>query len=322
MALIAVDVGGTKIAGALLSNEGAFLERMDDSVSNRKGRDIGRGIMHQIKDLEERAAVRSETLDAIGICVPGIYEPGAGTVWAPNLPGWESYPLLEELQAHLDEDIPVRIDSDRSCYILGEVWKGSARGCANAIFIAVGTGIGAGILVEGQVLRGIGNSAGAVGWMALDRPHREEYGKYGCFEYHASGAGLVRIARSYLAGDASYRGVLSNIPEEELNTKDIFTAYKADDPIAERVIGEAIEFWGMGVANFVSILNPEKIILGGGVFNAAGSLLEQIKEEAGRWAQPIAIREVSIELAALGSDAGLYGAGYLALSAYRNNSDE
>lgn len=319
MALIAVDVGGTKIAGALFSKKGKTLETCVDSVSGQKGPEIGQVIIDQIQSLSQLAADRSEPVEAIGVCVPGIFDPGEGTVWAPNLSGWESYPLLEEIRS-LAKDIPVSIDSDRSCYILGEMWKGNAQGCENAIFIAIGTGIGAGILVDGKVLRGIGNSAGAIGWMALDRPHRLAYSRYGCFEYHASGEGLARMAREYLSGSSDYQGTLSGIAKEELTARDIFAAYEQGDPIAEKVIRDAIEFWSMAIANLVSIFNPGKIILGGGVSDAAAPLLEQIKTEAKRWAQPIGFGEVSIELAGLGSDAGIYGAAYLALSACNKKS--
>jgi glucokinase len=312
MAVIALDVGGTKIAGALFSNEKEVGHRIIDSVSEKKKSEISRIIQDQINSLIEQAESCSESVKAIGACVPGIYHPEDGTVWAPNIPGWESYPLLEKIRAATNNQIPVQIESDRSCYILGEVWKGDAQGCKDAIFIAVGTGIGAGITVDGQVLRGQGGIAGAIGWMGLDRPFQPDYSKYGCFEYHASGDGLARIARKYIDEKHAYQGLLSSNPQEKITSRDVFAAYKQDDSIANRVIQEAVEYWGMAAANLISIFNPEKIIFGGGVFDAAAPLLNQIKTEAKKWAQPLAFKKVTIELTRLGSDAGLYGAAYLA----------
>lgn len=309
MALIAIDIGGTKIAGALFSDEGQRLEKIVSSVDDRKEKEIGDLICSQIKNLIRKAA----KVDAIGISVPGIYFSEKGTVWAPNLPGWESYPLNDHVQQQV-ENISVTIDSDRSCYILGEVWKGNAQGCKDAIFLAVGTGIGAGILVDGRVLHGTGNIAGAVGWMGLNRHHRAEYSQYGCFEYHASGEGLVRVARDYLDENRSYSGELTKKDQNKLTTRDLFAAFKKNDPIAVQVIHEAVEYWGMATANLVSIFNPEKIIFGGGVFDAAAFLLDRIKKETKQWAQPIAIDQVSIDIAALGNEAGIYGAAYLALT--------
>lgn len=315
MALIAIDIGGTKIAGALFSDEGELFEKIISPVDERKGAEIGDLACDQIKNLLQK----TDGVKAIGVSVPGIYFPEKGTVWAPNLPEWESFPLKDHIQKQV-KNLSVTIDSDRSCYILGEVWQGNARGCKDAIFLAVGTGIGAGILVDGRVLHGTGNIAGAVGWMGLNRPYRAEYSQYGCFEYHASGEGLVRVAHDYLNKNESYNGELQKTDSSELNTRDVFAAFEKNDPIAVRVIHEAVEFWGMATANLISIFNPEKIIFGGGVFDAAESLLDQIKEETKRWAQPIAINQVSIDIAGLGNEAGIYGAAYLALTS--QNSKE
>lgn len=320
MAIIAIDVGGTKIAGALFSEEGKPVEKVMDVVSGKKGDDVGQIILEQIRSLLKLAKSSSKSVEAIGICVPGIYDSEKGTVWAPNIPGWDSYPLRDEIMNEMDNCPPVFIESDRSCYILGEVWKGNARGCKDAIFLAVGTGIGAGILVDGSILRGAGNIAGAVGWLALNRPHQPAYNDYGCFECHASGEGLARMARKAMTDESNYNGILRSKPAQNVTGKDVFSAYGKDDPIAGKVIHETIELWGMGVANLISIFNPETIILGGGVMESSGQFLGQIKAEAARWAQPISFKQVSIELAGLGSDAALYGAAYLASSAPNENN--
>lgn len=312
MALIAVDVGGTKIASALFSRKGKMIEKVEEPVNERKGDEIADIICGQISHLNTKATERSTVTEAVGVSIPGIYDPKQDSVWAPNLEGWESYPLKRQIKQELDNTIPVTIESDRTCYILGEVWMGNAQNCKDAIFLAVGTGIGAGILVDGRVLHGTGNIAGAIGWMGLNRPHNEEYSKYGCFECHASGEGLVRVARKYLKNQKFTNGELIHIKPDKLTTRDIFNAYENSDPLAVRVIDEAIEFWGMATANLVSIFNPEKILFGGGVFETAASLIDSIQKEAGKWAQPIAIEQVTIEHAKLGSEAGLYGAAHLA----------
>jgi glucokinase len=233
-------------------------------------------------------------------------------VWAPNIPGWENYPLQAELESALaDKTLRVTIDSDRACCILGETWRGAARGCRNAIFLAVGTGIGAGILVDGKILRGAGDSAGAIGWLALERPFRRKYVQCGCFEYYASGEGLVKVANEL--GAARRTGALSR--PRFRTARDVFAAYERSDRVARNTVGQAIEFWGMAVANLVSLFNPEKIIFGGGVFGPAKEFLGDIHDEARKWAQPIAIRQVKLVASRLGPDAGLYGAGALALAA-------
>ena len=222
---------------------------------------------------------RGSKVEAIGISVPGISHSIKGTVWAPNIPGWEDYPLKNEITDSFG-DIPVTIESDRTCYILGELWQGNAQGCNDAIYMAVGTGIGAGIIVNGNVLRGSHDVAGAIGWMALSRPYIEEYKDCGCFEHFASGEGIARLARIIIKEEKSYFGELKNKLPEEITSYDIFSAYERKDSIAVRVIEQCIGFWGMAVANLVSLFNPEKIILGGGVFGPAIPLIPAIVKEA------------------------------------------
>jgi glucokinase len=313
MPVIALDLGGTKLTGALFNTDGHILSKTKNSLERRTGADVGKLILQQVNELISRAIAMNEKISAIGICVPGIAHAKTGKVWAPNIPGWDDYPLLDEMkQAVKDENIKIKIDSDRACYILGEVWKGNAHGCKDAIFLSVGTGIGAGILVNNEVLRGSHDIAGAIGWMALDRPFREKYTACGCFEYNASGEGLVKVGKEMLNND-NYKTVLKNIDIPSFLAKDVFDAYDNGDELAKKIIADAIEYWGMAVANLVSLFNPEKIIFGGGVFGPALKFLDAIYTESKKWAQPISIQQVTLEGSELGSDAGLYGAGWLVL---------
>lgn len=312
MCVLGVDLGGTKLALALFSVEGSLLVKDAIPLDNRKGSEVGRLINEQIKRFVDLAEKRGDQVKSIGISVPGISHTDSGCVWAPNIPGWEDYPLMSEIRSSVS-NIPVTIDSDRACYILGELWQGNARGCNDAIYLGVGTGIGAGMLVNGEVLRGSHNIAGAIGWMALDRPFLDKYKDCGCFEFFASGEGIARVARSILEEEKEYTGELGNMNPEEVTSYDVFTAYEYRDPVAVRVIEICIEFWGMAVANLVSLFNPEKIIIGGGVFGPAVPLIPVIRQEAMKWAQPVSISQVSIEPSALSGEAGVYGAGFLAL---------
>lgn len=302
MAVIALDLGGTKLAAALFDNNGHMPFKASHSLNKSKGKEVGQLISATIREVLYKATATSESVSSVGICIPGIYHSKTGTVWAPNIPGWEDYPLLDELKQIVnDTKIKVRIDSDRACYILGEVWKGNAKGCSDAIFLSVGTGIGAGILINNEVLRGSNDIAGAIGWMGLDRPFKDKYIQCGDFEGNASGEGIAKVAKELMGNDRI------------LSAKDVFDAYENGDELAKKVIDNAIECWGMAVANLVSLFNPEKIIFGGGVFGPALKFLDEIYLEAKKWAQPISIQQVKLEASALGNDAGLYGAGWLAM---------
>lgn len=277
---------------------------------------MGELIVGQIRRLQKAAVQRGLTDRAVGICVPGIAQPRTGRVWAPNIPGWEDYPLKAEIRSAIsDSGIKIAVTSDRAASILGEAWQGAARGCRNAIFLAVGTGIGAGILMDDRVLDGAHGIAGAVGWLALDRPFRREYVDCGCFESHASGEGIAKMAAATVARRKAYRGPLRN--SSQLTARNVFTAYEAGDGVAKEVLSQAIEFWGMAAANLVSLFNPEKIVFGGGVFGPATQFLDAIATEARRWAQPVAMERAKFEASQLGGDAALYGAGFLALRAAR-----
>lgn len=286
-AVLALDLGGTKLAAALFDPAGHVRQRATYPLDGRQGTQVGALILQAVREFTQHARVA-----AVGVAVPGIYRSQSGTVWAPNIPGWDDYPLLTELRDALGDDVACAIESDRTCYILGEVWQGNARGARNAVFIAVGTGIGAGIMVDGRVIRGHADIAGAIGWLALDRPYDEKYRDCGNFEFYAAGPGIARAAH--------------------MSTEQVF-ATRRSDPEARAVIDRAVAYWGMAVANLVSLLNPEVIVFGGGVFGPATDLLEDIYREALQWAQPISIRQVRLAPSALGSDAGLYGAGRVAL---------
>ena len=308
MSLLGVDLGGTKLALAVLDEQGHTRFKDKAALNGRRGKEIGELIRAKISEAIQQARHSGSDIKSIGISVPGIGK--EGSVWAPNLPEWENYPLLGEVK-EVCGDIPVIIDSDRSCYILGEQWQGNAQGCNNAIFLAVGTGIGAGILVNGAVLHGSSGAAGAIGWMALNRPYKPDYTRCGCFEHYASGEGIANLAKNLLKEDESYTGELSE--KVPVTAPDVFGAFQRGDRLAASVLDHCIAYWGMAIANLVSIFNPEKIIVGGGVFGPALEFIPRIKAEAEKWGQPVSIHQYRLEGSALGDAAGVYGAAYLAL---------
>ena len=314
MPVIAFDLGGTKLAGALFSDEGEMIYTHTTALEKRKGSEVGELILQQANSLLNKAHGLRIAVRSMGICVPGIAYAKSGKVWAPNIPGWGNYPLLDELQNGInDKNVSIKIDSDRSAYILGELWKGNAKGCNDAIFISVGTGIGAGILVNGEVLRGSGDIAGAIGWLGLSKPYEQKFIGCGCFEYNASGEGISKVVNEMGENNVYAKSILRSHGTGATSAQTVFDAYEKGDKLAVAVVQNAVQYWGMAVANLVSIFNPEKIIFGGGVFGPALRFLNEIYAEAKKWAQPISIQQVKIEGSALGSAAGLYGAGYLAL---------
>lgn len=282
--VLAVDLGGTKTAIARVDEEGTLADRRSFPSAHSLTESVD-----QIVTIVRA----SRHVDAIGIIVPGIYAPLTGTAWCPNLWGAEHVPLRKALKDRLDTR--VLIDSDRSGYVLGEAWQGAARGLRHVVFVGIGTGIGVGILSDGVVIRGAGGIAGAAGWFALNPEWNESYGIAGCWEAEASGLGVAREA---------------NLPD----ARAVVAAARSGDERALRVLRRAAHYTAMGVANLISALNPEAVVLGGGLMTGAGDLmLDWIRSEVPRWAQPLAAAQCRIDLTSLGEDAGLFGAAKLAL---------
>lgn len=287
--VIAVDLGGTKLTTAIVDREGHISGRMKRPVV-RQG--LGASV-EQIKFAiqESLNASRADDLRAIGMIVPGIFDKHSGRAWAPNLWGHEHVPLLAELNSQLEVD--VTIGSDRAGYVLGEQWLGAARGLQDVVFVSVGTGIGAGIIAGGHLLHGSGGIAGAVGWCATNPDWREEYGRVGCWEAEAAGPALARRLNASAA-------------------EAVVEAARHGEPAALAAVEETARHLGLGIANLVSILNPEMIVLGGGLMQAGDLFLPAIRRVMPVWAQPVAAQRVRIELTQLGEDAGLLGAARLA----------
>lgn len=316
MSVIALDIGGTKIAGAFFEPDGSMSRYCKRLLEHRSGDRVGDLAVEVIREVLSALPAGVEA-KGIGVCIPGIVYSKTERVWAPNIPGWDNYPLADHIRKGLPElSAPIHIESDRSCHILGEVWKGAARGCDNAVFMAVGTGIGVGILIDGKLLHGQSDIIGAAGWMALHPPYLSDYDACGCFESYASGHGLGVQARKILQEDAAYNGPMRHKKIEEISAYDVFEHYPSGDSVAVAVLGRAIEFWGMASANLVSLLNPQKVIWGGGIFGPALPFIDDIYREALRWAQPISIRQTQF-VASQVEEAGLLGAAYLVI---RNKS--
>jgi len=287
---IGVDVGGTKIAAAVVDSEG----NIGAKIKTKTGQGGFAESVNQVAEIARRAAHDSRIawsdVSAIGIAVPGIYYAASGLVWAPNIPGWDHIPLRDELTAKLS--VRVVLDSDRAAYATGEQWLGAAHGLSDVIFLAVGTGIGAGIISGGRLIRGTGDIAGAVGWFALDPRKKEIYKQIGCFEAESAGPSLARRAGA--------------------TTETVIERARRGEEGAQEIVRAAIQYLAMGVANLVSVFNPQMIVLGGGLMQAGDLFLEPLRREMLEWAQPIAAKQVRIELSRLGEDAGLLGAARLA----------
>ena len=282
-ALVA-DLGGTKIAAARVDDAGRITQRR---VIPTPPQGAG-AVVDALADL--LSGLPAEDVGALGVDVPGLVR-GHGTVWAPNIPGWERMPLARMLKRRFR--LPVLIDSDRNAFVTGEAWLGSARNCRDVVFVAVGTGIGAGILSGGRLIRGHGELSGCLGWMAIRDRLRPEYKAVGCLESHAAGPGIARAAERIL--------------RRPIDAREVVKLARRGDARAREVIREAGRNLGLALANVVDVLNPEMIVVGGGVAAAGNLLLDPARATLKQWAQPLAATQVRVRRSRLGSNAGLLG---------------
>ena len=313
MVYIGVDLGGTKVTAALFNINGEIARSRTALLEGREGEAVATLMAELVTELLKEYKISGREKKSIGICVPGIAYSRTGRVWCPNIPGWEEFPLRDFMAKAIPGSL-ICTESDRTCYILGEVIAGCAKNCDTAVYMAVGTGIGLGILVDGVVLHGNSDIVGAIGWMALKPPYTHLYDKCGCYETHASGDGLATQTRKFLMETPRYNGELREIEPDKITSYHLFRAYEKGDEIAVRVMEQAIEMWGMAAANVVSLFNPQIVVFGGGVFGPATRFIERIYREACKWAQPISIKEAKFLPSSLPGLAGLYGAGAIAIN--------
>lgn len=285
---LVTDLGGTKIAAARVEDTGRITHRLLAPTPPEGGRAVVDTLTSLFRQLPGEGAC------ALGVDVPGLAYP-SGRVWAPNIPGWEHMPLGRMLSQRFD--LPVLVESDRNAFVTGEAWQGAAKKCADVVFVAIGTGIGAGIISGGRLIRGSGGLAGCVGWMAVRDRFVPAYKAMGCLESLVAGPGIARAARRVLRRAADAREVVR--------------LARHGDPGARRVITTAGHYLGLALANLVDILNPQMIVIGGGVAAAGNLLLRPARATMQQWAQPLAVKQVRIRRSRLGAQAGLLGAAKL-----------
>ena len=297
-ALVA-DLGGTKIAAARVDGSGRITHQLRASTPGAGGMEV----VEALAELLGRLAARGNQAGApggIGVGVPGLAD-ADGVVWAPNLPGWERMPLSKLLGRRFR--LPVVVESDRNAFVTGEAWLGAANGCRDVVFVAIGTGVGAGIISGGRLIRGFGELAGCLGWMTVCDRYLPQYRAVGCLEAHVAGPGIARAARRVFGGS--------------LDAREVVKRARAGDSRARRIIAQAGQVLGLGFANLVDILNPQMIVIGGGVAGAGELLLGPARETMKRWAQPLAVKQDRVCRSQLGAQAGLLGAARLCFDRLR-----
>lgn len=309
---IGVDVGGTKIDVGLVDHLGRILEEAQESTDQSGPLGPVEQIVRLIREVTWARTVDLSDLAGVGIGVPGMPDTGNGGVWAPNVRGWTDFPLARHLTERLG--VPVVVENDGRTAALGECWCGAGRGARSVALIVVGTGIGGGAVVDGELIRGRHGVAGAFGWFVIPGvgPRRPDLGD---LESLAAGPVIGEQARKLAAaGDSpSMLEIAGSV--DKITGRTAFAA-AAGDPAARRLVRKWAEHLAMGIANLVVVLDPDVIIIGGGVAANFAQFEPDLRDALAKYAHPFARNELKIVPAGLGPRAGVIGAARLALYSF------
>lgn len=314
--LIGVDVGGTNIRMGSVTPDGAILKKLEYSTDmSGGGRAMMEALISRVEDFAREVAEGDLARVRIGIGVAGPIDMRRGVLIAPpNLPDLHGFPLRAFLQERMH--LPVAIENDANAFTLGEGWRGAARGCFHYCGITLGTGVGGGVVVSGQILHGADGMGGEVGHMVLS-PEGPlcGCGGRGCLEVFASGNGIRRMAF-----EAIEKGEESEILKRnsgninKITSEDVFEAAQQGDKLALMVLNEMGRYLGLGLVNLVNLFNPEKIVIGGKVSRAWDYFIRSVKDVVWTRAMKGQREKVQIVRAECGDDAGILGAAYGALT--------
>lgn len=304
-----VDVGGTTVKLGLFDIDGNVLDKWEIPTRTEDG---GKNILPDIAaDIQAKMTQKNIAKDdvaGVGVGVPGPVD-GDGIVHkAVNL-GWEQFNLKEKLTALLD-GMRVEGGNDANVAALGEMWKGGGQGHKNLVAVTLGTGVGGGIIINGEIMTGATGAGGEIGHIHVEDHETERCGcgNYGCLEEYASATGIVRLAnRALQSSDKS-----SILRTEEISAKSVFDAVKAGDELAIEIAEKFGDYLGKGLGIIAGVVNPEIFVIGGGVSKAGEVLFEYIKPAFEKTVFH-GCRDTIFALATLGNDAGIYGAAKMVL---------
>lgn len=304
-----IDVGGTTVKCGLFKTDGVLVEKWEiPTRTENNGSEIVPDVAKTIEEKLAEKNISKEEVDGIGIGVPGPVNAEGDVIAAVNL-FWGYKKLSKELNELTG--LAVKVGNDANVAALGEAWKGAAAGAKNVILVTLGTGVGGGIIVDGKIVAGHHGAGGEIGHANVMHDETEtcNCGNKGCLEQYTSATGIVRLAKQELASSEE-PSVLRE--EKELSAKAVLDGYKSGDALSVRVMDKVGEILGGALAMFTAVVDPETVVIGGGVSKAGQPLVDCIASHYKKYAFS-ACRETPIVIANLGNDAGIYGAAKMVL---------
>jgi len=311
--LIGIDLGGTTVKFALLTEEGEIQQKwsIETDIQN-EGKNIVPNIIESIKHRLDLYGLSADDILGIGMGSPGTVDRDQGTVIGAYNLNWST---LQQVKGQIEKGtgIPFCIDNDANVAALGERWKGAGEDGADVVFVTLGTGVGGGIIADGNLIHGKVGAGGEIGHIIVEpNGYQCTCGNQGCLETVASATGVVRLARDFserYAGESELKWLIDD--GQEVTAKTVFDQAKIGDKLALIVVDKFYYYLGLACGNIGNILNPETIVIGGGVSAAGDMLLNGVEEYFQRFAFPTVRTSTKLKLAQLGNDAGVIGAASL-----------
>lgn len=309
-----IDIGGTNIKYGLVDAKGKVLFRESRPTMVEKGAEP---LMHLIANIAERllfhAAEEDWEVKWLGVGTPGAVDSRIGKVisLSPNIEGWKGMEIGRILKERLN--LPVVVDNDVNAMALAESRFGAAAGYNSVVCVAVGTGVGGGVIFDGKVWRGANWTAGEIGHMTINYAGPQcRCGNHGCIEVYCSSEAMLTRAKASLTSDlgAIFEELLDG-SLDNLTIKKLFAAAKKGDRIAIEVIEESAQYLGAGLAGVVNLINPDVVVIGGGIADGGAGFVESVSAEIRKRAFSTATEFLRVARASLGNDAGFIGAGIL-----------
>ena len=304
-----VDVGGTTCKIGLVDLSGILLEKWEVKTdTSNGGQSILKDVAKEIKNKIHERHINQEDIIGIGIGVPGPVLNKRIVNRCVNL-GWGVVDVADEMKRLTG--FSVKVENDANLAALGEMWKGSAEGTSNVIMVTLGTGVGAGIVINGNIVSGSTGAAGEIGHILVNENETVSCscGKKGCLEQYVSATGIVRMTKDHLH---NYPKSILN-KKNNISAKTVFDAAKSGDVCAKAVVEQFGNVLGSALAVVSCVINPESIVIGGGV-SKAGSMILDAVGKAFYEKTFHACKNAKIALAELGNDAGIYGGVYLVMA--------
>lgn len=311
---IGVDLGGTNIVSAIVNHQGKIVNRLKVPTLTERGKEATiKRIIETIHENIVQSTIAIDDITGIGIGAPGPLDVKRGLInFAPNLPGWRDVPLKKILENEFN--MKVVLENDANAAAWGERCFGIGRGVDNLVCFTLGTGIGGGIIIDGKIYHGSNYGAAELGHMTVNKDGpRCNCGNYGCLEAYSSATGIKnRIKNRIKEGIKSkFLSFDDNKLFESLRLKSIFETARKGDKLTKGVVEEAISYLGIAIANIVNILNPEMVVLVGGITNEGDKLLIPLRREVKKRAFYSNYKSLKIVIGKLGGNAGVLGAAAL-----------